>query len=242
MSRLHDMGGRFGDGPVVPEAEDAPVFAEEVFAEDWHARALAVTLACGALGQWNIDTSRHARERLAPKDYTRFSYYEKWLAGLATLLVEKGVLSRADLATAEAGGRQKDGTGAEAVAPHPLAARALKASDVAATLAKGGPADRPSDVPVVFAPGDAVRCRRPGGNRLVAGGHTRLPGYAVGASGRVLRLHGTHVLPDSAAHGLGEAPEPLYAVVFPAAELWSAPEHPRDEVVLDLWQSYLEPA
>ena len=38
----------------------------------------------------------------------------------------------------------------------------------------------------------------------------------------------------------GEAPEPLYAVAFPASELWAHPEHPRDEVVLDLWQSYLE--
>ncbi|MEO0916294.1 MAG: nitrile hydratase subunit beta, partial [Pseudomonadota bacterium] len=49
MSRVHDMGGRYGDGAVLPEAEDAPVFET-----DWHARALAVTLACGSLGQWNI--------------------------------------------------------------------------------------------------------------------------------------------------------------------------------------------
>ncbi|AFO92072.1 nitrile hydratase subunit beta [Phaeobacter inhibens] len=237
MSRVHDMGGRFGDGPVTPEPQDAPVFAEE-----WHARALAITLACGALGQWNIDTSRHARERLAPLDYTRFSYYEKWLAGLASLLVEKQVLSRADLVAAEAGGgRQKEGTGAEVAAPHPLAARALQAQEVAAALAKGGPADRPSPIVPSFAPGDAVRCRRPGGNRLVEGGHTRLPTYAVGATGHILRLHGSHVLPDSAAHGLGEAPEPLYAVVFPADALWAHTEHPGDEVVLDLWQSYLEP-
>ena len=40
MTRMHDMGGRFGDGPVRPDAEDAPVFAE-----GWHGRALAVTLA-----------------------------------------------------------------------------------------------------------------------------------------------------------------------------------------------------
>ncbi len=237
MTRMHDMGGRFGDGPVRPDAEDAPVFAE-----DWHGRALAVTLAAGALGQWNIDTSRHARERLAPKDYARFSYYEKWLAGLATLLVDKQVLRAEDLAQTSDGCEGRDGTGAVAVAPHPLAARALKAADVAAALAKGGPADRPSEVAIAFAPGDAVRCRRPGGNRLVDGGHTRLPSYAVGALGRIVRVHGTHVLPDSAAHGLGEAPEPLYAVAFAASELWSAPEHPGDEVVLDLWQSYLEPA
>jgi nitrile hydratase len=79
------------------------------------------------------------------------------------------------------------------------------------------------------------------GNAMVPGGHTRLPAYAQGVEGRVLLVHGAHVLPDSAAHGLGEAPEPLYAVVLPAASLWQAPEHPGDEVVLDLWQSYLEP-
>ncbi|MCB4455277.1 nitrile hydratase subunit beta [Leisingera sp. McT4-56] len=224
MTRVHDMGGRFGDGPVKPEAEDAPVFAE-----DWHARALAVTLACGALGQWNIDTSRHAREKLSPKDYTRFSYYEKWIAALADLLVEKGVLTREDLA----------GKGAAGL--HALAERALKAVNVAAALAKGGPADREGGPAPRFSPGQAVRTRIPADNALADGGHTRLPAYAAGAHGYILRLHGTHVFPDSSAHGLGEAPEPLYAVRFFARELWAHPEHPDDEVVLDLWQSYLEP-
>lgn len=224
MTRVHDMGGRFGDGPVLPEAEDAPVFAE-----DWHARALAVTLACGALGQWNIDTSRHAREQLSPKDYTRFSYYEKWISALADLLVEKGVLTREDL----------QGKGAAGL--HALAERALKAENVASVLAKGGPADRAGGPAPRFSPGQAVRARFPGGNALVDGGHTRLPQYATGAQGYILRLHGTHVFPDSSAHGLGEAPEPLYAVRFFARALWAHPEHPDDEVVLDLWQSYLEP-
>ncbi len=225
MTRVHDMGGRFGDGPVSPEPEDAPVFAE-----DWHGRALAVTLAAGFLGQWNIDVSRHARERLSPTDHARFSYYEKWMSGLADLLVEKGVLTLDDL-------RGVDGDGV-----HPLTERTLKADAVAGALAKGGPADRPSNVAVRFQAGQAVRTLGQSANRLVDGGHTRLPIYAAGATGRILRLHGTHVLPDSNAHGLGEAPEPLYAVVFPASELWANPEHPADEVVLDLWQSYLEPA
>ncbi len=225
MTRVHDMGGRFGDGPVNPEPEDAPVFAE-----DWHGRALAVTLAAGFLGRWNIDVSRHARERLSPTDYARFSYYEKWMSGLADLLVEKGVLTLDDL-------RGVDGDGV-----HPLTERTLKADAVAGALAKGGPADRPSNVEVRFQAGQAVRTLGQSANRLVDGGHTRLPIYAAGATGRILRLHGTHVLPDSNAHGLGEAPEPLYAVVFPASELWANPEHPADEVVLDLWQSYLEPA
>ncbi len=222
MTRPHDMGGRFGDGPVLQDPN------EQVFSQEWHARALAVTLAAGSLGQWNIDVSRHARELLSPKDYARFSYYEKWVSALADLLVEKGIVTRDELAGAEP-------------TPSPLADRALQADRVATVLAAGGPADRPSDVAAVFRNGDAVKTRRMPSNRLIDGGHTRLPKYAAGARGRVVRCHGAHVLPDSSAHGFGEAPEPLYAVAFPASALWAHPEHPRDEVVLDLWQSYLEP-
>lgn len=216
------MGGRFGDGPVVPAPDEA------VFHDDWHARALAIVLACGSLGKWNIDVSRHARECLAPKDYMAFSYYEKWIGGLAALLVDTGVLTRDALA-----GKSDNEIST-------LAGKKLTADQVAGVLASGGPADRESNITPVFAVGDTVLTRRIAENILVSGGHTRLPTYAAGARGRILRYHGTHVLPDSNAHGLGEAPEPLYAVVFPASELWQHPEHPRDEVVLDLWQSYLE--
>lgn len=217
------MGGRFGDGAVVPEPEG------EVFHTDWHGRALALTLAAGSLGKWNIDVSRHARECLAPKDYTAFSYYEKWIGGLAALLVDTGVLDRDELA------------GQTQAQISALAVKKLSADQVAAVLARGGPADRQSDIAQAFQVGDAVVTRRIAENALVSGGHTRLPTYAAGARGTILRYHGTHILPDSNAHGLGEAPEPLYAVVFPASELWQHPEHPKDEVVLDLWQSYLAP-
>ena len=222
MSRVHDMGGRFGDGAVVPEPES------EVFHEDWHKRALALTLAAGGLGQWNIDVSRHARECLTPKDYARFSYYEKWLAGLADMLVQRGVASAGEL------------SGKPIAAVSDLADRCLVAERVAGVLAEGGPADRPSRISLHFAEGDWVRTRAKAENTHIAGGHTRQPSYVAGARGQILRLHGCHVLPDTNAHDLGEAPEPLYAVVFAASELWAHPEHPGDEVVLDMWQSYLE--
>lgn len=225
MSRVHDMGGRFGDGPIEVDDPNAPVFKDA-----WHGRAFAVTLASAALGQWNIDTSRHVRECLSPQDYMRFSYYEKWLAGLAELLVDTGVLTAADLADPDA-----------AAETHTLAGRKLTAERVAGMLAAGGPADRKSDVTPLFKPGDTVRTVAHAGNRFVDGGHTRLPMYAAGAVGQVMRYHGTHVFPDRSAHGLGEAPEPLYAVAFPASALWVVAEDDRDEVVLDLWQSYLEP-
>lgn len=222
MTRVHDMGGRFGDGAVVPEPE------EKRFHADWHARALAVTLAAGALGRWNLDMSRFARESVPPGDYMRFSYYEKWMAGLADLLVESGEITPEELA---AGDATESG----------LDPRALRSDSVPAALSRGAPTVREGPEPA-FAPGQAVRVRRPADSRLVEGGHTRLPAYAAGATGTILRCHGCHILPDAHAHGLGEAPEPLYSVAFEAAELWAAPEGAGDEVVIDLWESYLDPA
>lgn len=224
MTRVHDMGGRWGDGAVDPGGADDPVFAE-----DWHARALALTLAAGGLGQWNLDASRHARELLGSKDYTRFSYFEKWTAALADLLVTRGVLDKGELASGHATGSS------------PLSDRVLKANAVAQVLARGGPADRKTDTSPAFHPGDPVRTRRPARNRLVDGGHTRQPAYTAGAVGRVMRHHGAHVLPDSNAHFLGEAPEHLYSVAFRAEDLWGEAEAPGDEVMVDMWQSYLEP-
>ena len=224
MTRVHDMGGRFGDGPVVPEPQGVVPFKE-----DWHRGALALTVAAGGMGKWNIDISRHAREMLSPRDYSRFSYYEKWIAALADLLVETGVATRRELSAGQAGAAPGD-------------TPTLTCEAMTRMLAQGSPALRENTQMPAFEVGQAVRTARPAANRLVDGGHTRLPQYAAGARGRILRLHGCHVLPDSNAHGLGEAPEPLYTVVFPAGEIWAAPEHPKDEVTLDLWQSYLEPA
>ena len=134
MTRVHDMGGRFGDGTINPREPDA------VFDVDWHGRALALTLAAGALGKWNLDISRHARECLAPQDYARFGYYEKWLAGLADLLVDNGVLTKEELRT---------------LTPTPnseLIDRKMLAENVARILASGGPADRPSQVAIKLKP------------------------------------------------------------------------------------------
>ncbi|SPH18636.1 Low-molecular weight cobalt-containing nitrile hydratase subunit beta [Defluviimonas aquaemixtae] len=223
MTRVHDMGGRYGDGPVLPEPRDAAPFAE-----DWHRRALALTLAAGGLGAWSIDASRRARESLPPKDYARFTYYEKWMAALADLLVDHGFVTREELASGTA-------------ASQPLSPLAVRADAIAPALAKRVPYARQGPASA-FAAGDKVRARLPARNAFVPGGHTRLPAYAAGQIGRVVLAHGAHVLPDSNAHGLGEAPEPLYTVAFDAAALWGAAEREGDEVTLDLWESYLERA
>jgi nitrile hydratase len=53
-----DLGGQPGHGAVVPEDENVRFHA------DWERDALAVVLAMGATGSWNIDMSRAARETL----------------------------------------------------------------------------------------------------------------------------------------------------------------------------------
>ncbi len=40
----------------------------------------------------------------------------------------------------------------------------------------------------------------------------------------------------------GEAPQFLYTVRFAARELWGEAANPADQVSLDMWESYLEPA
>ena len=60
--------------------------------------------------------------------------------------------------------------------------------------------------------------------------------------GRVLAGHGGWVLPDSNAHGRGEAPQHLYTVAFDGAELWGPHSEPGVTVHLDLFESYLEAA
>ena len=48
-------------------------------------------------GIFNMDEYRHAIERMEPRHYLAASYYERSLTSLATLLVEKGIVSREEL-------------------------------------------------------------------------------------------------------------------------------------------------
>ncbi len=212
-----DLGGREGFGPVVPEPEG------ELWHAAWEPRALALTLAMGATGAWNIDMSRAARETLP--DYASLSYYQIWLAALCRLMLERGLVTEAELAEARA-----------QVGPRPLT-RVLRADRVEAVLAKGSPTEREATNAPRFAVGDRVRTRA---GRV--GHHTRLPGYAAGRIGCIERVHGAHVFADAHAQGLGERPQWLYGVAFEASELWGDGAEPGLVVSIDAWDDYLEPA
>ncbi|MCY6379983.1 nitrile hydratase subunit beta [Hoeflea prorocentri] len=219
MNGPHDLGGRMGFGPVLPEAD------EPVFHAEWEKRALGATLCCGALGLWNIDESRHARECLHPADYYSSSYYEIWTKALEVLLVRHGCVTGEELETGHA------------KRPSTIDRPALKAQAVPETLARGGPCDRPASEPVQFAVGDRVRVRN-----LNPQGHTRIPCYAKGKVGAVEEVAGVYVFPDDNAHGRGENPQWLYRVVLTGRELWGEDGDPNLTVSIDAWESYLERA
>ena len=216
MNGVHDMGGMENLGPVIPEPEGEP------FHEAWEGRVHALSVASPTRA--NIDAGRHQREKIPGPEYLAMSYYEKWFRGLTELLVERGFASWAEIAR----GRAEPGF----VKATPL----LSAEEVTPRFMRRGSYLREGPKPL-FAPGDAVRARD-----LNPHGHTRLPRYARGRQGVITALHGTHVFPDSHAHGQGEDPRPLYTVRFTARELWGEAANPRDSLSLDLWEPYLERA
>ena len=87
MSRVHDMGGQTGFGPVPVGEDGVPPFAA-----DWEARVYALATMLRRRGVVNSDELRDAIERLPPQQYLAASYYERWLGALEMLVAEKGVL------------------------------------------------------------------------------------------------------------------------------------------------------
>jgi nitrile hydratase subunit beta len=219
MNGVHDMGGMHGMGPIEYERD------EPVFHAPWEARALALNLAMGAWRKWNIDAGRHQIELIPAADYLRMSYYEKWFTRLIELIVNAGLVTRAEV---------------ESGLPAPGSAKAippLRAEQVPTALARGNPVIRNGPAAARFKAGDRVRARN-----IHPVGHTRLPRYARGRHGTIARDHGVHVFPDSNAHFRGEKPHHLYSVRFAARELWGEQASPRDAVYIDLWDDHLEPA
>jgi nitrile hydratase len=91
VSRVNDVGGMTGFPTVVEEVDEPP------FHSDWEAHVFAMNRALIGAGVYNLDEFRDAVERMPPDRYLAASYYEKWLHGIQTLLVEKGVCTADEL-------------------------------------------------------------------------------------------------------------------------------------------------
>ncbi|MFN0163812.1 MAG: nitrile hydratase subunit beta [Burkholderiales bacterium] len=97
MDGMHDMGGRQGFGRV-NFRRDA-----QAFHAAWEVRINALYALAVRRGIFNMDEYRHAIERMEPRHYVNASYFERTLTSLATLCVEKGVVTRAELEERAAG-------------------------------------------------------------------------------------------------------------------------------------------
>ena len=91
MDGIHDLGGKQGFGPVRYTVNAT------VFHAPWEVRANSLYALAVRRGIFNMDEYRHAIERMNPRHYLSAGYYERSLTGLATLLVEKGVVTSEEL-------------------------------------------------------------------------------------------------------------------------------------------------
>ncbi len=95
-----------------------------------------------------------------------------------------------------------------------------------------------ASLPVQFKPGARVRVRR-----AAPPGHMRTPWYIRGQIGEIERLCGAFANPEELAYNRSGLPaQPLYRVRFRQQELW--PDYagaPRDTLVVEIYQHWLEP-
>ena len=89
MRAHHDIGG-FPEGELDTSEHEPTLFDRRVDA--------MMQLVSGARARFfTTDASRRATEGLAPEEYRSYRYYEKWLAGIHTLMIEKGAVSQAEI-------------------------------------------------------------------------------------------------------------------------------------------------
>ena len=86
MSRgHHDVGGLPGAGPIDQSQHEL---------SDWEILADAINQALGAKGVKRTDEMRRAREEMDSAAYRDMSYYERWIASIEAILIEKKILDK----------------------------------------------------------------------------------------------------------------------------------------------------
>lgn len=222
MEGVHDLGGVHGFGPVVPTpADDRPFKAE------WQRRIFGIALALTGNVVVKMHEIRYARERMEPAAYLASDYFEQWLASVETCLAESRLVSFAEVD--EAAARIRGGEAAQPAAERPELTGRLRA----------GIFDRPTGTTETvsgrFEVGASVKAvtARPVG-------HTRLPGYVRGRTGRVVRRLAASALPDRSAHDEGDEPHAAYQVEFDLGDVWGTEADQNATIRLDVWDDYLE--
>ena len=219
--RPQDLGGRHGFGPV-PIEQDEPVFHAA-----WEASVIAGILATIGAGLYNVDQFREGIDELEPLSYLALGYYRRWLHTLEVNCVGSEVFGADELERRI----EELASGASA----PARGDAGQAAAMRDLIYLSAPGTAGADAPPGFAVGDRVR-----GRVLADARHARIPVYAQGKEGTVTHIGPPFTHPEAGRTGVSERREHVYSVAFSARDLWPDGEEGAT-VVVDLWESYLEP-
>jgi Nitrile hydratase beta subunit len=89
MRHVHDRGGWPDAGPVDRAGHDYAM---------WEKRTDAMLrILTRDRHLIRVDELRRAIESIPPKDYETMTYYERWITAIETLIIEKGLLTRAEI-------------------------------------------------------------------------------------------------------------------------------------------------
>ena len=245
MKLQHALGGLENLGPVNLEPR--------VFVQPWEQRIFGIhtvmmaesahlaqalprypvdTLPTAFKDTWTWASLRTGAEAMHPFEYFKFRYYEKWLGGIAQFFIDRGYITREELAEHTALYRDQ---------PHaPLPERPsgpIKAQ-VVDYLLRGEWGLRPLAAAPRFAEGDTVVVADP-----PAADHTRLPGYLRNKTGRV-----DQVYPGAFEYFVSTGPDglegamPVYRIAFDAADIWGTGfSEPNTLIYADLFEVYVAP-
>jgi nitrile hydratase beta subunit len=238
VNGVHDIGGMHGFGPVVREEN------EPVFHADWEGRTAALMRSAVAGRVFSVDEFRRTIERMPPPRYLAATYYERWLYGLETLLLEKGVVSSAELEAAVSRAREP-GTRRDGYGDTTSDSAQTSNADASSVLHRRDEGASPQPRGIALRYDRSYKPRFTVGDKVVARnmnpeGHTRIPRYARGKHGVIRHDWGVFVFPDTHAHGQGANPQHCYSVEFDARELWGPDHSARERIYIDLWEDYLE--
>ena len=211
MDGIHDLGGTQGFREV-PHKINSKSY-KPVFHEKWENLAYPLLfLGADHLKLFTVDELRHAIERMEPRQYLTAPYYDRIVVGTASLFVEKGAVTQAELEELAGG-------------PFPLALPPTEGRDAREPR-------KPFEV------GDEVVVTK----QFVVGHTRMPKYVRGKKGVVVHRTTVKWPFPDAHGHGReGARHEPTYHVRFDARELWGDSAE-ASAVVVDLWEGYLDKA
>ena len=86
---VHDIGG-LPAGPIETKEHEPSLTERRI-------DAMMMLLRQSTATAFTTDENRRSIESLAPAMYERAGYYERWVRSMTSLMVEKGVLSQAEV-------------------------------------------------------------------------------------------------------------------------------------------------